>query len=566
MQFVHCAFVVGLCRLTPRPPHSEDRILRDTALRSAGAGCSNREAFDIVDNSASHKEVEVAFELPAAGSVVVNPTQGQMREWAVDHMPRITETEYGNLNYQALVTARLSRSTFFVADQEIHQNRIARSEYDEWAAKQDAYVADKDMILVEGYVGPDPAFRTGSRLYIERTQANIPAMQQQLYFPREDGWTPLFNVIYTPGLKADGKPDDRLILVDLETYVTRVFGSDYFGESKMGGLRMWNHYVYERGGLALHSGLKTFPDVNGEEKAAVILGLSGTGKTTTTFHQQLGSLPVQDDFNALMPEGLLYTSENGCFAKTYGLDPEDEPTIHSSTTRPDAWLENTHVDPDGTVDFFDDSYTANGRSIFPLANIRHRSPVHLPRVGYMLLLNRNENIIPAVARLRRDQVAAYFMLGETKGTSAGGAAEAGRNLRIPGTNPFFFSDDALQGNRLLELLDSMPNLEVYVMNTGRVGGTDNDGRSKKVRISHSSAVVKGIVWGTIEWVEDPDFGYSVAAAVPDIDDEELLRPRRLYEHQGRRDEYDAIVARLTAERREYLQGFSRLDSAIAAAI
>jgi phosphoenolpyruvate carboxykinase (ATP) len=508
----------------------------------------------------------VPFELPVAKSVAVNPSQEQMREWVLEYMPRLTETKFGNINYQALVTARLSRSTFFVAEEEIHQNRIPRAEYDEWAAEQDAYVADKDMILIEGYIGPDPVFQTGSRVYMERTQANIPAMQQQLYFPPDENWTPVFTVIYTPGLPAPGKPDNRLILVDLENYVTRVFGSDYFGESKMGGLRMWNHFVFEQGGLALHSGLKTFPDVNGEEKAALILGLSGTGKTTTTFRQQLDSLPVQDDFNALMPGGVVYTTENGCFAKTYGLDPDDEPTIHGGTTRPDAWLENTHVDPDGTVDFFNDSYTANGRSTFPLANIRHRSPVDVPVANYMLLLNRNENIIPAVARLRRDQAAAYFMLGETKGTSAGGAAEAGKNLRVPGTNPFFFNDDAMQGNRLLELLESMPDLEVFVMNTGRVGGTDNDERSKKVRIPHSSAVVQGIVSGTIEWVADPDFGYEIAASVPEIDDVELLQPRRLYERQGRLEEYAEIVDRLKAERREYLAGFTGLDPQVAAAI
>ncbi len=155
------------------------------------------------------------------------------------------------------------------------------------------------MILIEGYIGPDPSFRTAAALYMEKTQANIPAMQQQLYFPKDDQWDREFTVIYTPGLGCPGKPNERLILVDLENYVTRVIGSDYFGESKMGGLRMWNHLVYGRGGLALHSGLKTFPDVDGEEKVALILGLSGTGKTTTTFRQQLGSLPVQDDFNAL---------------------------------------------------------------------------------------------------------------------------------------------------------------------------------------------------------------------------------------------------------------------------
>jgi phosphoenolpyruvate carboxykinase (ATP) len=508
----------------------------------------------------------MTIKLPPAASVAVNPTQAEMRGWVEEYMPRITETEFGNINYQAEVTARLSASTFFVSDDEDFKPAISRAEYEEWAAKQDAYIADKDMVLVEGYIGPDASFRTGSRVYIERTLASIPAMQQQLYFPRDDAWSPEFTVIYTPGLPAPGKSNDRLILVDHENYVTRVFGSDYFGESKMGGLRMWNHLVYQRGGLALHSGLKSFPDVNGEEKIALILGLSGTGKTTTTFRQQLGSLPVQDDFMALFPGGKVYSSENGCFAKTYGLDPDDEPTIYGGTTRPDAWLENTWVSEDGEVDFFNDSYTRNGRSTFPLENIRHRSPADLPPVDILLLLNRNENIIPAVVKLKREQAAAYFMLGETKGTSAGGATEAGKNLRVPGTNPFFFTNDAEQGNRLLELLDTMPDLEVYLMNTGRVGGGDDVPGSKKVRIKDSSAVVQGIVEGSITWEEDPDFGYYVAADLPGFDDPELLQPKRLYEREARTRAYDEIVQALTEERREYLRSFPGLDESVVKAI
>jgi len=506
------------------------------------------------------------FELPKCASVVVNPTQEQMREWVVAHTPRIQETIHGNLNYTAEVTARLAGSTFFVSEIENFKNRMSRVDYDKWAMIQDEYIADQDMIVVEGYIGPDPEFQTGARLFMERTQANIPAMQQQLYFPPDDNWRPEFTIIYTTGLAAPGMPDDRLILVDNENYVTRVFGSDYFGESKMGGLRMWNHLVFQRGGLALHSGLKVFPDIDGEEKALLVLGLSGTGKTTTTFREQLGSLPVQDDFNALMPGGVIYTTENGCFAKTFGLDPDDEPTIFGGTTRHDAWLENTYVGEDGVIDFFNDSHTRNGRSTFPLANIRHRDPRGVPAASYMLLLNRNENIIPAVARLTRDQACAYFMLGETKGTSAGGKAEAGRNLRVPGTNPFFFDNDALQGDRLMELLDSMPAIEVYLMNTGRVGGGDADARSKKVRISHSSAVVEGIVSGSIEWEEDPDFGYAVAVVLPGFDDVELLQPRRLYQRQGRLAEYDKLVQALTDERKAYLRSFPGLDEGIVSAI
>jgi len=500
------------------------------------------------------------FELPSARSVERNPGDERLRELALAHMPRITVTEFGNLNYRAEITARLKNSTFFVSDVEIHQNRISRAEAEQWASRQDAHIAESDMLLVEGYIGPDPAFRTGSRLFIESSQPNIAAMQAHLYFPPDELWQPEFTVIYTPTLRAGGKPDDRLILVDLDHWVTRVFGSDYFGESKMGGLRMWNRLVYEQGGLACHAGLKTYPAEStrtGAEESMLIIGLSGTGKTTTTFRQQAGSLPVQDDFVALMPGGLIHTTEAGCFAKTYGLDPEEEPTIYGGTTRPDAWLENVAVDEDGEVDFFDTSYTANGRSTFPLANIRHRDPSDVPRARYLLILNRSDHVIPAVARLDRDQIPAYFMLGETKGTSAGGAAEAGKSLRVPGTNPFFFDDDSLQGNRLLELLETMPDLEAYVLNTGRVGG-EGDG-SKKVRIGDSSAIVQAIVEGTIEWDTDHDFGYEVARAVPGVVDPELLRPRRLYEGQGRMEEYESTVARLKKERVEYLSSYMMLD-------
>ena len=127
---------------------------------------------------------------------------------------------------------------------------IVRAEFEEWAAKQDAYIADKDMILVEGYIGPDPEFRTAQpAVHGEDVRRTSRRCSSSCIFPKDDAWTPEFTVIYTPGLGAPGKPDDRLIIVDLENYVTRVFGSDYFGESKMGGLRMWNHLVYERGGL-----------------------------------------------------------------------------------------------------------------------------------------------------------------------------------------------------------------------------------------------------------------------------------------------------------------------------
>ena len=506
------------------------------------------------------------FRLPEAARVIENPSPAEVKGLTAQ-MPNARPTRHGNLNVQTEVVSRSTRSTFIVTDEpDGHNQSLPLEEGTRWAEAQDAYIADQEMVRIDGYIGNDPEFRTPARLFVEAANANIAGMQQQLYFDRdEEVFEPELTVIYTPNLKAEGFPDDRLILVDLEQGVTRVFNSDYFGESKKGGLRMWNKLVYDRGGIPLHAGCKIIPTDRGN-RVGLTVGLSGTGKTTTTFTRQNGSLPVQDDFVAWMPNGRVFATENGCFAKTFGLNPDDEPTIYGAVTQPDSYLENVSQHGD-EVDFYDTSYTQNGRATFGFGSIEAAAADEIEEAHFLLILNKNENVIPAVAKLEGPLAAAFFMLGETQGTSAGGADEAGKFLRVPGTNPFFPLPHDLQGNRFLELLEEHP-LEVYLLNTGRVGGPEEDQRSKKVKIRHSSAIVEAIAEDTIAWEQDSDFHYLVASAVPGIEaaDSDLLQPRRLYEATGRRDEYMALVERFKAERFEFLSKFPSLSDEIVAAV
>jgi phosphoenolpyruvate carboxykinase (ATP) len=503
--------------------------------------------------------------------VHVNPTPEQLRAFTQE-MPETRISEFGNTNTQTTVLSRSAASTF-VVDRESSGKTMTRAQYDEVAAKQDAYIADHDMIQIDGYIGNDPEMRTAARLLMEKRYANIAGMQQKLYFERNEGaedgtgagGEQLVRVIYTPGLKAEGYPDDRLIAVDLDNYVTRVLASDYFGESKKGGLRMWNDIVYNKGGLALHAGLKVIPTAEGDT-VFMIIGLSGTGKTTTTFTTQNGSKPIQDDFVGLMPGGKAYGTENGCFAKTFALNPDFEPSIHGAVTKASTYMENVYQDDEGRVDFNNENYTKNGRAVFSMSDLMsYEDARNVGPVDYLLILNRNENIIPAVAKLTQEQAAAYFMLGETTGTAAGGASEEGKFLRVPGTNPFFPLPHGLQGNRLLELLATHP-IETYLLNTGRVGGTDGDDRSKKLQIPDTSACVKGIAEQTIVFEEDPDFRYQVATSVPGLEDEQKLQPRKLYEAQGRAEDYDRIVEGLKTDRVTHLQQFTQLSEEIIKAV
>jgi phosphoenolpyruvate carboxykinase (ATP) len=509
--------------------------------------------------------MKVSPYIPTAAKLIWNPSHEELRD-LTGQMPNARLSAFGNWNVQAAVDARSKASTFIVSDhpEEHPSQTITRAEGERLARMQDEYIAQKEMLVIDGYIGNDPAFQTRARLIIERDNANIAGMQKILYYDAPDAgedFEPEVTVIYTPNLAVSEYPMERVIAVDLESNVTRIINSDYFGESKKGGLRMWNKLVYDRGGLPLHAGCKIIPTDRGP-RVMLIVGLSGTGKTTTTFTRQNDSKPVQDDFVAMMPDGRIYSTENGCFAKTFALNPEFEPTIFHAVTRPTAYLENVYQDENGVVNFNNTDYTQNGRAVFAMKDLGWSADAReIKKADFLLILNRNEDIIPGVARLSREQAAAYFMLGETKGTSAGGKEEMGKFMRVPGTNPFFPILHDHQGNRFHDLL-AKHGFEVLLMNTGRVGGPDTDGRSKKVGIDASSAIVKGIAEGTIKWEKDPDFGYQVASSIPGLDDEEIVQPRKLYQRQGRIDEYQSLVERIRGERREFLGKFPKLNRAI----
>jgi phosphoenolpyruvate carboxykinase (ATP) len=457
-------------------------------------------------------------------------------------------------------------------------------------------------------------------------------MQQILAFPRErveddasGPFAPRFRVVYTPDFHPD-VPGGQRILVDLDNYVTYVMGPDYFGESKKGALRMLCHAVHAEGGLVLHAGAKEI--VFGDERMTVaILGLSGTGKTTTTFSKQGDHVrPVQDDMVTLWPGGELSVTENGCFAKTFGLSEATEPVLWRASTMSNAWLENAYQNADGEVDFFKvdlepsevadlrevligtgadatnvDRYiagevshaevvdehgvpldgwdfvqwTGNGRSIVPLSSVDDAADLDdLPPVHSMGVLNRDEGdgaITPGILRFASPQQAAgYFMLGETTKTSAAGK-ERGKT-RSPFTQPFFPGHHAQQAARFAELLTTTDGLDCWLMNTGYVGGQHGSEHALKVKIRHSSAMLEAMFSGAIHWVRDPDFGYEVVdldhpgnAALVEAVGADILRPDHYYARTGRSDIYRAEVAQRHADRRAFLERFS-VDEAIITAV
>jgi phosphoenolpyruvate carboxykinase (ATP) len=520
--------------------------------------------------------------------MLVNPSQETLRQLALKHTPFVFESKFGNLCKIARNKARMAPCTYVLTDEDSsgysHQT-MSRSRGTEFIERQRKYILEKGkMLRLDGYYGTG---ENGNGAYPVQwlytyEGANICGMQSVLSFPREaieskesleKDFDPMFRIVYTPDFFVDDLPKRQAILVDLENWTTYIMGADYFGESKKGCLRMLCDWVYQNGGLMLHAGAKAVT-ASGNTKAMTILGLSGTGKTTTTFSKQgEATQPIQDDMVAIWPEGRLTITENGCFAKTEGLTEKAEPVIYRGTHNADAWVENVYLTEGGEYDFFkglltkeevarwkdtligtgapaqnvemvlsgeksiedclDDNgvpldgfdfvkWTGNGRSIIPMTAVEDAADLNaIPQVGSMGILNRDEGkdaAMPGILQFASpEQAAGYFMLGETSKTSAAGK-ETGKT-RSPFTQPFFPRAHHLQAIRFSELAGTMPGIPMWEMNTGYIGGTQRDvdaGDALKVKIRHSSAMLEAMVTETIKWTKDPDFGYQVV----DLDAEE----------------------------------------------
>ncbi|MFQ5767939.1 MAG: phosphoenolpyruvate carboxykinase (ATP), partial [Acidobacteriota bacterium] len=130
------------------------------------------------------------------------PTLRQLTE----KMPQARKTEFNNLNVETRVRARSKGSTYIVTDhpEEHSDQSITTAEGERMARLQDDYIKNCEMILIDGYIGNDPSFRTPTRLIIESANANVAAMQKMLYFPVEEygaaEFRPELTIIYTANL------------------------------------------------------------------------------------------------------------------------------------------------------------------------------------------------------------------------------------------------------------------------------------------------------------------------------------------------------------------------------
>nr|CAJ75104.1 similar to phosphoenolpyruvate carboxykinase [Candidatus Kuenenia stuttgartiensis] len=502
-------------------------------------------------------------------------------------------TQFGNIAVHSTVKNRSAKLTVCIGSPEVCQTSLhpLQTEIVNNLAKTldsvELYIRKAPFVRINRNMGDNREFSPNCTIFvsIQRPEMiRLAYMAWAALFPPKQETEPKQYIIYIP----EWQESARQIVVFPEISTTVVLGTDYYGESKKGFLRMamWN--AKQRGMLGLHAGAKIIKargiDGGIKKYGMLILGLSGTGKTTHTCHthdlsdEGEGIEILQDDVVFLKKDGSAYGSERGFYLKTEGLDAVSQPIIYKASISRNAIFENVMVDYEGNVFFDDYTLTSNGRGIMLRSDLHPyiSESIDLPAIDEMdglivAFITRRHTVVPLAAKLTPEQAGAVFMLGESIETSAGDPKRAGESVRSVGTNPFIIGDKSYDGNWFYDFVKrNEGKVQCYQLNTGGVGEIIEklpDGKKvtkrkvKRVEIVEMSAIIRGIVRGTIKWENDRHWNFASPAYVEGMDISNY-RVEKFYNETSIAQQ----VSDLRRERIEYIKGFDKLNKEIVKAV
>lgn len=324
----------------------------------------------------------------------------------------------------------------------------------------------------------------------------------------------------------DGTTSNMAVAMDFDRRIGLVLGSAYMGSIKKLMFTVMNYYLPFEGILPLHCSANE--GSNGD--SALLLGLSGTGKTTLSADPNRALLG--DDEHGWSDFGIA-NFENGCYAKMIDINPEKEPEIYNAVMHQDdfdkhgAIIENAMVYPDGSVDYDDDRITPNSRASYPLYYLENIKPSSVSGNPTTILFLTADayGVLPPVSRLNKDQAMLWFLMGYTSklaGTETGITEPQATFSRFFGA-PFMPGNPDVYASMLGEKMEKF-NTRVYLINTGWSGGSYGTG--KRIDLKLTRKMVDAALNGTLESVayhRDEVFHVDVPESCPGVP-AEILNP------------------------------------------
>ncbi len=345
---------------------------------------------------------------------------------------------------------------------------------------------------------------------------------------------------------ADGKASDLAVVIDLDQRVGIVYGSAYCGSVKKLMFSVMNYMLPEVGILPLHCSANEGSDGH----VALLLGLSGTGKTTLSADPDRALLG--DDEHGWSDAGIA-NFENGCYAKMINIDSEAEPEIYQAIMHEDDYLEhgsiieNAMLYPDGHFDFGDERLTPNSRGSYllsELSNIKPSSVAGHPQTILFLTADAN-GVLPPISKLDPEQAMLWFLMGYTSklaGTETGIVEPVTTFSRFFG-EPFMPCNPDVYAAMLGSRMESY-EAEVFLVNTGWSGGPFGEGKRMDIKLTR--ALVKAAMNGDLKnvtYLDDPLFHVKIPQSCPGVSSQ-ILNPRETWQDK---EAYDERAQKLAAE-------------------
>jgi phosphoenolpyruvate carboxykinase (ATP) len=343
-----------------------------------------------------------------------------------------------------------------------------------------------------------------------------------------------------------GQTSDMAVAMDFDRMLGVVFGSAYGGSVKKLIFTVMNYILPGAGILPLHCSANEGPGGD----CALLLGLSGTGKTTLSADPRRALLG--DDEHAWSDNGIA-NFENGCYAKLINLRQNKEPEIWNAVFHEDHYLEhgaiveNCMMYPWGVFDVDDERYTPNSRASYPLrflSNVKPGSRSGHPKTILFLTADAN-SVLPPIAKLTPERAMLWFLMGYTSklaGTETGIVDPVSTFSRFFG-EPFMPRNPDVYARMLGERMERH-GTNVYLVNTGWSGGPFGVGERMDINLTRE--IVDAALSGKLEdvaYVEDPTFHISIPRTCPGVPSN-VLFPRNTWADKGA---YDARARKLASD-------------------
>ncbi|MFC2014665.1 phosphoenolpyruvate carboxykinase (ATP) [Chloroflexota bacterium] len=493
------------------------------------------------------------------GRLADNPATEILRD-LVEKQPGVKKTVYGNFVAESEPT---SRSAMFTRNNIDH---LFGQEEDDLLAQCEEVLSKEKLISIDRKVGNADSTTT-VRLIVPERFAHVAYGGGNLFSPiKGEIKEPTYQIIYfaddafqTNQSKPLPEKDItiRLAMLPDGRYVKIIRNGNYIGEFKKGvfAAEDWAAKT-TKGGIFLHAGCREdyLQSVNGDYRTVrtLMVALSANGKTSTTGRilakkSNEKSWLVQDDGGTLMPDGSFHGFEaGGIFVKTEGLNPGEQPEIYYGLLKPETVCENVFVTEDGDYDFHNLQRTSNGRAVVLRRDFMHASPnIDIEAVDNLILITRGP-LIPAISKLTHEQAVALMILGQAMESSAGDPTLAGAIRSEFFYDPFIAGDLAEHANRFYDIINGLPDMNFYLLNTGGVGEGEH---YRDIRLEYTMGILDSLLRGGLEkWGPSPT-GFQTPAAIRVVDDI-YVHPEKLYsssDFEKKKRELDKIRHNAVAE-------------------